>query len=68
MFRKIRNNLLVKGYTSLPLWGKIGVPVLGFILISMLVSTMKWVFWLGIIGLIAYLVLSAFLYIKDKRK
>lgn len=66
--KKIRNHLLVKGYMSLPIWGKVAIPVGVLILLSMLKGILSTGFYLGIILLVAYLGFSAFLYIKDKSK
>ncbi|MFK7922307.1 MAG: hypothetical protein AB8H47_10150 [Bacteroidia bacterium] len=66
--KKFRNHLLVKGFMSMPLWGKIAIPVAMVVLLSMLKGILSTGFYLGIVLLVAYLGFSAFLYIKDKSK
>lgn len=53
---------------SMPLWGKVAIPVAMVILLSMLKGILSTGFYLGIVLLVAYLGFSAFLYIKDKSK
>lgn len=63
----MKKNWLVKSYLSLPLWGKVAVPAAGAFLVISVLKTLKWAFWLGLLGLVAYFIASAVLYFKDKR-
>lgn len=66
--KKLRNHLLYKGYLSLPLWGKITIPVAVLLILMVLKSILTKGFYIGIFLLVAYLGFSAFLYFKDKFK
>jgi len=68
ILRKMKNHWLIRFYQNLSLGGKVAVPVLGIFLIISVLKTIKWAFWLGLIGLVAYFGLSAFLYFKDKNR
>lgn len=63
----MKNHWLLKAYFKLPLAGKVAVPVVGIFLVFAILKTVKWAFWLGLLGLVVYLGLSAFLYFKDKK-
>ena len=64
----MKTNWLVKTYLSLPLWGKIAAPTAAVVIFLAVLKTIKWAFWIGLLGLIAYLIASAVLYFKDKNK
>lgn len=68
MVKKFRNHLLFKGFMSLPLWGKVAIPVAAIILISFLGKILSTAFYVGIVLVIAYLVMSAVLYFQDRKK
>lgn len=65
MIEKWKKNMLFKGYSSLPLWGKIAVPVGGILVLSFVYSMMKNILVIGLGALVLYLILSAYFYIKD---
>jgi len=64
----MKTNWLLRSYLQMPLWGKIAAPLVALFLFVSVLKAVKWAFWLGIIGLIAYVGASAFLYFKDKKK
>ncbi len=66
--KKMKKHWLMQAYNRLPLGGKIALPIVGVFLVFAVLKTIKWAFWLGLIGLAAYLGLSAFLYFKDKKQ
>ncbi|MEM6629703.1 MAG: hypothetical protein AAF694_08515 [Bacteroidota bacterium] len=69
---KLGKNFLVKAYYNLPLWGKVAVPV-GLLLVAValvqtVVSAVKYIFVFGLLGLVVYLVLSAWSYFKRDKE
>jgi hypothetical protein len=64
----MKTNWLLRSYLQMPLWGKIATPLVALFLFVSVLKAVKWAFWLGIIGLLAYVGASAFLYFKDKNK
>ncbi len=66
MWNKLRKNTLLKTYYHLPLWGKIAVPAGLLFLASALISMMKTIFGIALIGLAVYLVVSFYLYVRKR--
>ena len=64
----MKTNWLLRAYLQMPLWGKIAAPLVALFLLVSVLKAVKWAFWLGLLGLIAYFGASAFLYFKDKKK
>ncbi len=68
MIKKWKKNTLLKAFNGLPLWGKIAVPLAGFLVLSFAYTMIKNILWVGLIGIILYLLASAYFYIKDSGK
>ena len=64
----MKNHWLVRTYLKFPLWGKIAAPLATVFLFLAVLKAVEWAFWLGLIGFVAYMGASAFLYFKDKKK
>lgn len=66
--KKWTRNFIVKAYYNLPLWGKVAVPaalvLLAIGLINTVVSAVKYVFVFALLGVVVYLVLSAWSYFQ----
>lgn len=67
MIAKWKKSALLKAYSSLPLWGKIAVPVVSFFVLSFLYTMVKNVLLIGVIAGVAYLLASGYFYIKDRQ-
>ncbi|GAB4414843.1 MAG: hypothetical protein OHK0039_23020 [Bacteroidia bacterium] len=52
----MKSNWILKTYLSLPLWGKIALPLAGVFVVMALLKMVKWAFWLAVIGVVVYLV------------
>lgn len=66
MIAKWKKSALLKAYSSLPLWGKIAVPVGTFFVASFLYAMVKNILLIGLIVGGLYLLASGYFYIKDK--
>ncbi len=60
--------MLYKGFLALPLWGKIAVPVALILMVSFLGKILSTAFYVGIVVVIAYLVMTAVAYVKDRKQ
>lgn len=67
MWNKLKISHLLQTYYHLPLWGKIVAPLVLIFLASSLFSMMKTVFYLGLLGLGIYAVVSFYYYSKKRR-
>lgn len=69
--KKWTRNFLVKSYYNLPLWGKVAVPaallLLAIGLVNTVVSAVKYVFVFALLGVVVYLVLSAWSYFQNDK-
>jgi hypothetical protein len=66
MFDKFSNSPLAKVYSKLPLWGKVAVPAVAFILFLTIFKMLKTVFFVGIIAVVVFAVLSMTAKMKKK--
>jgi len=64
----MKNHWLVRAYLKFPLWGKIAAPLAAVFLLVSVLKIAQWAFWLGLLGFIAYMGASAFLYFKNKKE
>ncbi len=68
MIKKMKNSFLFKTFLKMPLWGKVAVPAVAIFLVVSVFKAMSWAFYLGILAIAAYFILSGFLYFKDRKK
>ena len=67
MIKKWKKSALLKGFSALPLWGKIAVPVAGLLVLSFVWTMMKNILVIGVVAVVLYLLASAYFYIKDQK-
>lgn len=66
MFDKITKNPFTKVYLKLPLWAKVAVPAVAFILLMALFSLLRNVLIVGVIAVAVFAVLSLIAKMKKK--
>ena len=68
MLKLKKKNILVKTYSSLPLWGKIALPAIVLVLAFSVIKMLKTVFYVGVAAALIYVVASAWFYLKNSDK
>ena len=67
MIANRKKNALLKAYVSLPVWGKIVVPVAAFLIFSFLFAMVKNIVFIALLAGVAYLIASGYFYIRDRK-